>query len=92
MNNLQQLLTSITPDIYDRLKLAVEIGKWPDGQRLTQEQRDLCMQAVISYEHQHMPAESHTGFIPPKPHQHCGSEGDSQTAADNDTETPLKWR
>ena len=35
MSNLQQLLQSITPDIYERLKLAVEIGKWPDGQRLT---------------------------------------------------------
>ncbi|WP_041523274.1 YeaC family protein [Gilvimarinus agarilyticus] len=90
MNNLQQLLESITPDIYERLKLAVEIGKWPDGNRLTSEQRELCMQAVISYEHKHLPAEAHTGYIPPKPHQHCGSDDDS--TAEPDAETPLKWQ
>ena len=92
MSNLQQLLQSITPDIYERLKLAVEIGKWPDGQRLTQEQRELCMQAVISYEHQHLPAEAHTGYIPPKAHQHCGSDGGDKSVPDSDAETPLKWR
>jgi len=91
MNNLQQLLHSITPDIYQRLKLAVEIGKWPNGQALTQEQRELCMQAMISYEHRHLPAESHTGYIAPKPHTHCGSSGTEQAPFANDSETPLKW-
>ena len=90
MNNLQQLLQSITPDIYERLKLAVEIGKWPDGNRLTAEQRDLCMQAVISYEHQHLPSDAHTGYIPPKPRQHCGSDGANSDG--HDAEAPLKWQ
>jgi len=46
--DLKQLLNSITPDIYSRLKLGVEIGKWPDGKSLTSEQKELCMQAKKS--------------------------------------------
>jgi uncharacterized protein YeaC (DUF1315 family) len=48
--DFQQLLNSITPDIYERFKRAVELGKWPDTRPLTQEQRALCMQAIIAYE------------------------------------------
>jgi uncharacterized protein YeaC (DUF1315 family) len=55
--DLQKLLSSITPDIYQNLKLAVEIGKWPDGNKLSSEQRQLCMQAVIAYEHKNLPPE-----------------------------------
>ena len=84
MNDLQQLLGALTPDIYQNLKRAVELGKWPDGQRLSDEQRALCMQAVIAYEHKHLPAEAHTGYIPPKAHMHCGS--------DENDESPLKWQ
>lgn len=71
MNSLAELLKSITPDIYENLKRAIELGKWPNGQTLDKEQQALCMQAVISYEHEHLKAENHTGFIPPKPHESC---------------------
>ena len=84
MNDLQQLLSSLTPEIYQNLKRAVELGKWPDGKRLSQEQTALCMQAMIAYEHQHLPAEQHSGYIPPKPHQHCDSH--------DDDEQPLTWQ
>ena len=47
--DFQQLLNSITPDIYERFKRAVELGKWPDTRPLTQEQRALCMQAIIAH-------------------------------------------
>ncbi|UTF60712.1 YeaC family protein [Gilvimarinus sp. DA14] len=87
MSDFNQLLASLTPEIYANMKRAVELGKWPDGRVLTSEQRELCMQAVIAYEHQHLPAEQHTGYIPPQPHSHCGSSDD-----DSDIETPLKWQ
>lgn len=37
MNSFLELLRTITPDVYESLKTAVEIGKWPDGRKLTQE-------------------------------------------------------
>ncbi|ACE84512.1 YeaC family protein [Cellvibrio japonicus] len=84
--NLQQLLASLTPDIYHSLKRAVELGKWPDGNRLTQAQRELCMQAVIAYEHKNLPQDTHTGYIPPEPHSFCGSDHEHE-----DHDKPIKW-
>lgn len=51
--NVEQLIASMTPEIYQRLNYAVETGKWPDGTPLAQEQRDSCMQAVMLYQSKH---------------------------------------
>ncbi|OLQ75282.1 hypothetical protein BIT28_10140 [Photobacterium proteolyticum] len=50
---LEQLLKVMTPEVYQRITTAVEIGKWPDGTPLTQEQRDSAMQAVMIYQSRH---------------------------------------
>ena len=41
MSSFAEMIENITPDIYQSLKLAVEIGKWADGRKLTAEQREL---------------------------------------------------
>jgi uncharacterized protein YeaC (DUF1315 family) len=87
--DLQQLLSSLTPEIYQNLKRAVELGKWPDGNRLSSEQRQLCMQAVIAYEHKNLPPEQHTGYIPPEPHTYCGGEDHEHDHPHSDK--PIKW-
>ena len=87
--DFKQLLDSITPEVYENLKTAIELGKWANGEKLTQEQKELCMQAVIAYEHKHVPEDQRTGYIPPKPHSHCGGSGDVAEAED---EKPLKWQ
>lgn len=48
--NIEQMLEAMTPDIYERLRQAVETGKWLDGNPLTQEQKETCMQAVMVYQ------------------------------------------
>ncbi|MDB6063098.1 MAG: hypothetical protein JWM78_3201 [Verrucomicrobiaceae bacterium] len=85
--NFQQLLHSITPDVYENMKRAVEIGKWPDGRGLTTEQRELCMQAVIAYEEKNVDARERTGYID------RGSKQDGELCDDDHqhTEQPLKW-
>lgn len=45
------------------LRQAVEIGKFPDGRRLTDEQKALCMEAVLRWEALNRPAEERTGYI-----------------------------
>jgi|TARA_B100000768_G_scaffold100969_1_gene94000 hypothetical protein len=80
--DLKQLLNSITPDIYLRLKLGVEIGKWPDGNSLTREQKELCMQAIIAYE-QALPEDQRTGYVPPKK---------TPCAPDTNEPQPLSWK
>ena len=32
---INELVASMTPEVYQRLATAVEIGKWPDGVALT---------------------------------------------------------
>lgn len=82
--NYQQLLHSLTPDVYQNLKRAVELGRWPDGKLLSAEQRQTCMQAMIAYEHLHLPADQHSGFMPDQ----CASEDD---AAKIIVDEPVKW-
>ena len=37
--NIEKMLAALNPEIVERLKTAVEIGKWPNGIALTKEQR-----------------------------------------------------
>ncbi|MDA0147167.1 YeaC family protein [Vibrio sp. LaRot3] len=55
----EQLVNAITPEAYQRLLYAVETGKWPEGETLTQQQRDSCMQAVMLYQSKHNSAAEH---------------------------------
>ncbi|MDO5768832.1 MAG: DUF1315 family protein, partial [Psychrobacter sp.] len=50
----QTILASLTPEIVDRFRTAIEIGKWPDGRALSDEQRQTCLQAVMVWEHEHL--------------------------------------
>ncbi|WP_207061962.1 YeaC family protein [Motiliproteus sp. SC1-56] len=59
----EELLESMTPEIHAAMKQAVELGKWPNGQRLGEEERKACLQAVIAYDAKHLPEEERVGFI-----------------------------
>ena len=80
----QQMIDSMTPEIYQSLRRALELGKWPDGRQLTPEQKQNAMQAVIAWGERHLPEAERVGFID-KGHK----AGDS---CDDPTETPLNWK
>ncbi|GAB7532025.1 DUF1315 family protein [Pseudomonas sp. 3A(2025)] len=71
MSSFAEMIQNITPDVYESLKLAVEIGKWSDGRKLTQEQRELSMQALIAWEVRNLPEDQRTGYMGP---QECSSK------------------
>ncbi len=48
--NLEQMLATITPEVYENLKYAVETGKWQNGQKITAEQRENAIQLVMAYQ------------------------------------------
>jgi len=60
---LARMLEVLNPEIVGRLRRAVELGKWPDGQRLSREQVATCLQAVIAWETKHLPEAERTGYI-----------------------------
>ncbi|KXF79974.1 YeaC family protein [Enterovibrio coralii] len=51
--DIEQLLSNVTPEVFERLSYAVETGKWPEGTPLTPEQRDNAMQLVMLYQSRH---------------------------------------
>ncbi len=55
---------ALTPDLYQRFKGALELGKWPDGRALTQIQKETCMQVIIIYEQAHVEQDSRTAYLP----------------------------
>ena len=82
--NYQQLIDSMTPELYERLKQAVETGRWPDGRAVSPEQREHAMQAVIAWGEKNLSHQERVGFID-KGHK----AGDS---CDDPDETPLNWK
>ncbi len=83
--DLKQLLDSITPEVYESLKRAIELGKWPDGRVLSAGQKELCMQAVIAYDAR-KPADQRTGYVPPKT-----TACEPPASADEQPQT-LRWK
>ncbi|MGO3569486.1 MAG: YeaC family protein, partial [Serratia grimesii] len=51
--DVKDLIAAMTPEIYQRLVLAVELGKWPDGVALTPEQKENSLQAVMLWQSLH---------------------------------------
>lgn len=62
-DTFEELLAGMTPEIHARLKEAVELGKWPNGERLTQEQVELCLQAVIAWDVRNLPESERVAYI-----------------------------
>ncbi|GBL03310.1 YeaC family protein [Glaciecola sp. KUL10] len=57
--DVEQLVSAMTPQIYENLRSAVETGKWPDGTRLTDEQKENSLQAVLLYQAKIEQSEEH---------------------------------
>ena len=78
--NFEDAVKQLDPEIYQRFKVAIELGKWPDGRVLTNEQKALCLQAVMLYESEHrVPEEQCVGYIDrskKKSNDNAGEAGD----------------
>lgn len=56
---VNELISMVTPEIYQRISTAVELGKWPDGVALTDEQKEHCMQIVLLWQAKNNHAPEH---------------------------------
>lgn len=84
--DFRTLIERIDPTVHAALRRAVELGKFPDGTRLTDEQRALCMEAIIAWEHQHLPEAQRVGYID------RGSKADGERCDDDHDHKPVGWR
>ena len=78
------MIEAMTPEVYQSLRRAVELGKWPDGRPVTREQREHAMQAIIAGGETHLEATERVGYID-KGHK-------AGEACDDPRETPLNWK
>lgn len=62
--NIDDLIANMTPQIYQNMKDALELGRWGDGRALTPEQKEFTLEAMIRYEHMNNIAETErVGYV-----------------------------
>lgn len=62
--NIDDLIASMTPEIYQNMKEAVELGRWGDGREMSAAQKELSVEAMIRYEHMNGIAETdRVGYV-----------------------------
>jgi len=84
MSNYRDHIQSMSPQTYQSLQRAVEVGRWPDGKALTSAQRQNAMQAIIAWAQIHLPEEQQLGHI-----DKADKEGEQ---CDEPEETTLTWK
>lgn len=90
----QAILQALTPEIVEKFRTAIQLGKWENGVRLTDEQRETCMQAVMVWEYEYLPQEERTGYIhrPSKEGEDCDIEHDHHYPHQLPDEGVIKFR
>jgi len=82
--NIDDLIASMTPEIYKNMRDAVELGRWGDGRVMTAEQKTHSLEALIRYEHLHnIPEEQRVGYVDT-------SNKKKKSVATSDDTQPLK--
>ncbi|EAT11818.1 DUF1315 family protein [Bermanella marisrubri] len=62
--NIDDLIASMTPEIYQNMRDAVQLGRWGDGRAMTPEQKTHSLEALIRYEHMHdIPEKERVGYV-----------------------------
>lgn len=78
---INDLVKNVTPEIYQNLKTAVELGKWPDGAALSDEQKDNSLQLVMAYQSKVLNSTEHFTV---------GADGNIVTRNKNDLQNQFK--
>lgn len=60
----EDALRAMTPEIYERMKNAVETGRWPDGNKLSATQLENAMELVMVYQAKRLNQDDHFTIAP----------------------------
>lgn len=60
----EDALRAMTPEIYERMKNAVETGRWPDGNKLSAAQLENAMELVMVYQAKRLKQDDHFTIAP----------------------------
>ncbi|QSX28464.1 YeaC family protein [Shewanella cyperi] len=59
MTDINRIIDEMPHEVYERMRSAVELGKWEDGSVLSEEQRDNTLQVVMLYQARRMQQDQH---------------------------------
>ncbi|SHK80962.1 hypothetical protein SAMN05216369_3198 [Marinobacter antarcticus] len=60
----EELIERLDPNVYQSLRQSIALGKWPDGRKLTPQQREISLEAIIYYENLHnIPEQGRVGYL-----------------------------
>lgn len=59
MTDIDTLIKNMPSNVYDKLRCAVETGKWDNGEKLTRSQLEHTQQLVILYQAKHLNQQDH---------------------------------
>ncbi|MCW8876895.1 MAG: YeaC family protein [Kangiellaceae bacterium] len=76
-----QTVANLTPEIVAKLKTAIELGKWEDGTKLTSEQVESAMQAVMLWDAKHVGNKNEEPFVIGEKGQLYTGKGESHKTA-----------
>lgn len=82
-----QVASELSPEVYQKLKQALELGRWDNGVAITKEQQQITLQAILHYEAQHLPPEQRTGYMPSA----CKNKVVSSNQTTEDS-APIRWQ
>ncbi|MDT0594045.1 YeaC family protein [Glaciecola petra] len=57
--HIEQLVATMSKDVFEKLKIAIETGKWLDGNPLSDEQKETVLQAILLYQAKIEQSEEH---------------------------------
>jgi len=61
--DFETLLANVTPEVHQRLRTAVELGRWESGERLSPEQVENCLQLIIAWEYRNLQESERVAWI-----------------------------
>ncbi len=65
-NDYYHFVKQLNPHIINTFKAMIETGKTIENKKLSEDQIQQCLEAVILWEKIHIPSEKHTGYLPKK--------------------------
>jgi len=71
MDAVNSLISNIDNRIYQEMKTALELGRWQSGALLSASQKEIVLQAIITYEVRHLPEHERTAYIHTSEHEAC---------------------
>lgn len=80
----EKVAQNLTADVCHRLRESLQLGKWPDGKILSEEQKKICMEAIITYEVANdIPEFNRVGYINRDGSKACQSKGEVARGKEN---------